>query len=116
MAQLEDPGNLAKMASQHHRLITLILIRCGLRISDTLALRQDCITRDKDGAPYLRYLNHKMKREALVPIAPTRPSAPHTRGLWPQPTADAPGGRPRSILPSLNTPPRSGPTVPPSVR
>ncbi|WP_249266142.1 MULTISPECIES: hypothetical protein [unclassified Pseudonocardia] len=23
---------------------------------------------DADGAPYLRYLNHKMKREALVPI------------------------------------------------
>lgn len=68
MTQLEDPGNLAKMASPHHRLITVILIRCGLRISDTVALTQDCITRDKDGAPYLRYLNHKMKREALVPI------------------------------------------------
>lgn len=68
MAQLENPENLAKMASPHHRLITLILIRCGLRISDTVALTQDCITRDKDGAPYLRYLNHKMKREALVPI------------------------------------------------
>jgi site-specific recombinase XerD len=68
MAQLAHPENLAKMASPHHRLITVILIRCGLRISDTVALQQDCITRDKDGAPYLRYLNHKMKREALVPI------------------------------------------------
>ncbi len=46
----------------------MILIRCGLRISDTVTLPQDCIIRDKDGAPYLRYLNHKMKREALVPI------------------------------------------------
>ncbi|MDI3330832.1 MAG: tyrosine-type recombinase/integrase [Micrococcus sp.] len=68
MAQLENPGNLARMVNPAHRLITLILIRCGLRISDTVALTQDCITRDKDGAPYLRYLNHKMKREALVPI------------------------------------------------
>ena len=68
MSQLENPRNLAKMATPHHRLITLILIRCGLRISDTVALTQDCISRDKDGAPYLRYLNHKMKREALVPI------------------------------------------------
>jgi hypothetical protein len=68
MAQLENPKNLAKMTSPHHRLITLVLIRCGLRISDTVALTQDCITRDKDGAPYLRYMNHKMKREALVPI------------------------------------------------
>jgi len=23
---------------------------------------------DADGAPYLRYFNHKMKREALIPI------------------------------------------------
>ena len=36
MAQLENPENLAKMASPHHRLITVILIRCGLRISDTV--------------------------------------------------------------------------------
>lgn len=56
------------MTNPHHRLITMILIRCGLRISDTVTLPQDCIIRDKDGAPYLRYLNHKMKREALVPI------------------------------------------------
>lgn len=68
MAQVEHPENLAKWASPHHRLITVILIRCGLRISDTVALTQDCIVRDRDGAPYLRYLNHKMKREALVPI------------------------------------------------
>jgi integrase len=68
MAQLEAPENLAKWSNPHHRLITVILMRCGLRISDTVALNHDCIVRDKDGAPYLRYLNHKMKREALVPI------------------------------------------------
>ena len=28
----------------------------------------DCVVRDDDGAPYLRYDNRKMKREALVPI------------------------------------------------
>jgi hypothetical protein len=27
-----------------------------------------CTVRDADGAPYLRYFNRKMKREALVPI------------------------------------------------
>lgn len=43
-------------------------MRCGLRISDTVALPQDCIVRDKNGGPFLRYLNRKMKREALVPI------------------------------------------------
>ena len=44
------------------------MIRCGLRIGDALALPRDCVVRDADGAPYLRYYNHKMKREALVPI------------------------------------------------
>lgn len=68
MAQLEAPESLDKWPNPHHRLITLILMRCGLRISDAVALTHDCIVRDRDGAPYLRYLNHKMKREALVPI------------------------------------------------
>ncbi len=44
------------------------MIRCGLRVSDTLRLPQACVVTDAEGAPYLRYLNHKMKREALVPI------------------------------------------------
>ena len=35
---------------------------------DTLESPADCIVHDGDGAPYLRYFNHKMKREALVPI------------------------------------------------
>ena len=48
--------------------MTLILIHCGLRVSDALRLERDCIACDADGAPYLRYFNHKMKREALVPI------------------------------------------------
>lgn len=68
MTQLENPDNLAKWTNPHHRLIAMILIRCGLRISDAVALTQDGVVRDKDGAPYLRYVNHKMKREALVPI------------------------------------------------
>ncbi|WP_202872948.1 hypothetical protein [Kribbella capetownensis] len=45
-----------------------MMMRCGLRIGDRLRLSPDCITRDGDGAPYLRYVNHKMRREALVPI------------------------------------------------
>ena len=49
-------------------MITVILMRCGLRIGDALRLPRDCMVRDADGAPYLRYFNHKMDREALVPI------------------------------------------------
>ena len=43
-------------------------MRCGLRVTDAPRLPSDCVITDADGAPYLRYFNHKMKREALVPI------------------------------------------------
>lgn len=68
MTQLEHPDNLDRWDNPTYRLITIILMRCGLRITDALRLRGDCITTDADGAPYLRYFNHKMKRDALVPI------------------------------------------------
>ena len=68
MAQLEQPGNLDRFDNPSYRLITVILMRCGLRITDALRLRSDCVTTDADGAPYLRYFNHKMRRDALVPI------------------------------------------------
>lgn len=68
MTQLEHPDTLARWNHPDYLLITLILMRCGLRINDALQLPRDCIVHDADGAPYLRYLNHKMGREALVPI------------------------------------------------
>ena len=68
MAQVEQPGNLALQENPAYRLVTLILIRCGLRISDALKLPFDCVVTDDTGAPYLRYRNNKMKREALVPL------------------------------------------------
>jgi ferredoxin len=43
-------------------------MRCGLGISSAVTLPFDCVVTDADGAPYLRYYNTKMKREALVPI------------------------------------------------
>jgi integrase len=68
MVQVENPANLNRWHNPAYRLITLILIRCGLRISSALRLAFDCVITDTDGAPYLRYHNTKMKREALVPI------------------------------------------------
>jgi integrase len=68
MSQLEQPGNLDRFGNPAYRLITIILMRCGLRITDALQLRSDCVTTDADGAPYLRYFTHKMRRDALVPI------------------------------------------------
>lgn len=107
MAQLEDPDNLGRFADPAHRLITIILMRCGLRITDALRLHSDCVVTDTEGAPYLRYLNHKMKRDALVPIdeqvreliteqrnrtAKRWPAG--TPGLFPRPTKNIDGTHP----------------------
>jgi integrase len=67
MAQVEDPANLDRWDNPAYRLITVILIRCGLRLSSAVTLDWDCVVTDDAGAPYLRYWNTKMKREALVP-------------------------------------------------
>jgi len=68
MAQVEKPDNLDRWPNPDGRLVTLILIRCGLRASDACTLPFDCLLHDGQGAPYLRYLNHKMNRQAAVPI------------------------------------------------
>ena len=91
MTQLEDPANLDRWNDPARRLITLILIRCGLRLGDALRLPFDCIVHDAGQAPYLLYQNHKMKREALVPIdeelkAQIADQQRRVRDRWPQGT------------------------------
>jgi len=68
MAQVEQPANLDRWNDPGSRLLTVILMRCGLRVGDAVKVAFDCVVRDEDGAPYLRYDNRKMKREALVPV------------------------------------------------
>lgn len=68
MNQIELPANLDRWPSPEGRLVTIILIRCGLRISDACTLPFDCLLHDGHGAPYLRYRNNKMHREAAVPV------------------------------------------------
>jgi integrase len=68
MAQVEQPASLDRWRNPEGRLLTLILMRCGLRVGDATKIGLECVIRDADGAPYLRYFNNKMKREALVPV------------------------------------------------
>jgi integrase len=79
MAQVEQPANLDRWPDPAHRLVTLLLIRCGLRVSDACTLRFDCLVHDGQRAPYLRYINNKMKREAAVPIDEELESAIHAQ-------------------------------------
>jgi integrase len=107
MAQVEDPASLSRWDNPAYQLITLILIRCGLRINDAAKIPSGCVVRDSDGAPYLRYWNRKMKREALVPIDEELEELigeqlQRNRGRWPggtpvlfpRPKADIDGTRP----------------------
>jgi integrase len=91
MAQIERPANLARLADPAIRLTTLILIQTGLRLGDGTGLEFDCVVHDGQGAPYLRYWNHKLRREGLVPIddellEAIRRQQQQVRERFPQPT------------------------------
>ena len=68
MNQLESTDNLARLTDPRIRLLVEMLIRTGLRVGDATRLALDCLIRDHQGAVYLRYRNHKMRRDAVVPI------------------------------------------------
>src|SRR5438270_6382398 len=68
--QLIDSGNLALLPSEQHRTIILLLAFTGLRVSSIVTLPRDALEIGSDGHPYLRYLNLKLRREAVIPIGP----------------------------------------------
>ncbi len=106
MAQIENPASLDKMTDPAGRLTTEILIRTGLRVSDACKLGISCLVRDGQGAPYLHYRNHKMRRDAMVPVddhlaamiedrqQQVRERYPHGTVLFPRKTANPDGTRP----------------------
>jgi integrase len=47
----------------------VVLIETGLRSVDARHLPFDPVTIDQAGAPYLRFCNHKLSREAIIPIS-----------------------------------------------
>ncbi|GAB1645310.1 tyrosine-type recombinase/integrase [Krasilnikovia sp. MM14-A1259] len=69
MRQLEHPDNVAKFDRDDGRVLLQILIACGLRLKDARWLPLDCVSRDNDGAPYLLWINRKMRRHAYFPIS-----------------------------------------------
>jgi integrase len=69
MGQIEHRDNLARLPDLSTQTAIVILIETGLRSIDALRLRFDPITVDAAGAPYLIYTNHKLAREAVIPIS-----------------------------------------------
>ena len=105
MAQVEAPANLDKWPNPEGRLITIILIRCGLRATDACTLPFDCLLYDGQQAAYLRYFNNKMRREAAVPIDENverrdpRPAAAGDRPLAEPPSTPVPRRHPQRRWP-----------------
>jgi integrase len=50
------------------RFLTELMLGTGMRVGDACALGFDPVVLDADGHPYIHYWNHKMRREAFVPI------------------------------------------------
>jgi site-specific recombinase XerD len=106
MNQLEAPANLDRVGDPRIRLLIEILIGTGLRIGDATRLGIDCLVHDPAAATCLRYRNHKMRREALVPIDEqlaakvadqqrrTRAAHPDTNVLLPRTHANPDGRHP----------------------
>lgn len=69
MAQIESEEALSKLPDQTTRALVVLLMETGLRSVDAMRLLFDPITRDQAGAPYLVFWNHKLSREAIIPIS-----------------------------------------------
>ncbi len=68
--QFVDPANLAVLRSEQQRTVIVLLAYTGLRASSIVTLSRDALEIGSDGHPYLRYLNVKLRREAMIPIGP----------------------------------------------
>ncbi len=91
-AQWVDPAKLALLDDEQHRTIVLLLAYTGVRVSSVVMLARDALQLGPDGHPYLRYVNVKAKREAMLPIAlalSDQLAAPGER-CWPSATRRAP--------------------------
>jgi integrase len=69
MGQIESEHNLVRLPDLTTQTAIVILIETGWRSIDALRLPFDPITVDAAGAPYLLYTNHKLGREAVIPIS-----------------------------------------------
>jgi integrase len=98
MGQLERDETLDRLPDLTTRTAVLILMETGLRSVDCLRLAFDPVTTDEAGAPYLRFYNHKLSREAIIPVsqrlvAAVRAQQQDLRERYPQP--------PPVLLPAL---------------
>ena len=88
MAQIEHPDHLARLPDDETRHLLLVIIETGLRASDACALPFNPIIEDSVGWPCLKFFNHKMSAEQLIPLSAAAAEAirnqqDHLRTRWP---------------------------------
>ena len=81
MVRLNEPRSLEQL-TVGERAAVLVLMDCGLRATDTVCLKIDAVISGSDGAPYLRYWNHKRRREAVVPLSERASEAIAGQRAW----------------------------------
>ena len=81
MAQVEAPANLDHWPTREGRLITIILIRCGLRATDACTLPFDCLLHDGQRRPLPALLQQQDAPRGR------RPDRRGTRSRHPRPAA-----------------------------
>ena len=69
MGQIDREPTLLRLPDLTTQTAVVILIETGLRSIDTLRLPFNPITVDEAGAPYLIFYNHKLSRDAVIPIS-----------------------------------------------
>lgn len=69
MAQIDHPAHLARLPDDTTRHLLMLIIETGLRSGDACALPFNPIIDDSVGWPCLKFFNHKMKAEQLVPLS-----------------------------------------------
>jgi integrase len=69
MAQLENPDNLARLPDKTTRNLLIVVMETGLRAFDACSLPFNPVIDDSVGWPCLRYFNHKMAAEQMIPLS-----------------------------------------------
>lgn len=69
MAQLEDPDHLALLPDETTRHLLILIQETGLRANDACLLEYNPVIVDSASWPCLKYYNHKMATEQLVPLS-----------------------------------------------
>ncbi|MGB0094471.1 MAG: hypothetical protein WBP81_18315, partial [Solirubrobacteraceae bacterium] len=69
MRQLEREAALERLGDETTITAVVVLMETGLRSQDALLLEVDPVVVLADGSPVLRFVNHKRRREAAIPIS-----------------------------------------------